>query len=290
MRLGILCSGHLGLIVLKQLCGKYDIDFVLTDSQSSGILDFCSENGIDVFKGNPRNGNVSRFIENKKANILISINYLFIIDDAIIDFPCDLIFNIHGSLLPKYRGRTPHIWAIINNEKETGITAHIIDKGCDTGDILAQIKIPIKDSDTGHNILLQFQEHYLHLIEKVLNDFEKDKLTIEKQDHANATYFGKRTPEDGEIDWNWQKERIYNWIRAQSDPYPGAFTHINNDKITIDKIAFSDKGYHADMPNGLIVEDVPVLVKTPNGLVELISIRENASLCKKDIIFNKKTI
>ena len=72
-------------------------------------------------------------------------SYLFLIEKDIILHPRFLTFNIHGSLLPKYRGRAPHIWAIINNEKETGITAHVIDEKCDSGDIISQIKIKIEE-------------------------------------------------------------------------------------------------------------------------------------------------
>jgi len=290
MKLGVLCSGNLGFSVLKSLAENYEVEFVLTDSKSIDIISYCDNHQIDSFKGNPRNGATAAFLKQKTANVLISVNYLFVIEEDIIGFAKDLIFNIHGSLLPKYRGRTPHVWAIINNEVETGITAHLIDEGCDTGAILEQVRIPISDSDTGADVLSKFEIEYYALIEKLLNNFKNNTLTLKKQDDEKATYFGKRTPEDGEINWNWQKERIYNWVRAQSKPYPGAFTLIGEQKVTIDKIAFSDKGYNFDMPNGLIIAHSPaILVKTANGVIELEQIRENQHLCKKDIIFNKKT-
>jgi methionyl-tRNA formyltransferase len=113
----------------------------------------------------------------------------------------------------------------------------------------------------------------------ILTKIEKDKLNLNKQDHEKATFFGKRTPEDGRIDWNWQKERIYNWVRAQAYPYPGAFSYINNQKITIDKIQYSDLGFNNEMPNGLILQTKPnILVKTPNGVIKLLNIREQENM------------
>src|SRR5690606_30041161 len=121
------------------------------------------------------------FIAKNKCEILISINYLFLIESDIINSSKGLAFNIHGSLLPKYRGRTPHVWAIINGEVFTGITAHIIDKRCDSGDILEQIKIPIALDDTGGSILKKYEVEYLPLIEKVILNFAQNKLNPKKQ-------------------------------------------------------------------------------------------------------------
>jgi methionyl-tRNA formyltransferase len=94
------------------------------------------------------------------------------------------------------------------------------------------------------------------------------------QNNSNATYFGKRTPDDGEINWNWSKERIYNWVRAQSNPYPGAFAYLNGKKVIIDKVSFSEYGFEESMPNGLILKTTPeILVKTANGVIVLKRIR-----------------
>ena len=151
--------------------------------------------------------------------------------------------NIHGSLLPKYRGSTPHVWAIINGEKEAGITAHFIDESVDNGDIVHQIKVPIQDDDTGAMILKKYNQQYPLLIKKILIDIKCDSLKVRAQDATKATYFGKRTPEDGHINWNWSKERIRNWIRAQAHPYPGAFFFINNVKVIVNKASFCDLGF-----------------------------------------------
>lgn len=273
MRIGLLASGNLGFIVLEYMKSLYQIEFVMTDKKSNTIIDFCLNNNIPCFTGNPRNGKAHSFFANKCVDLIVSVNYLFIIEKDIIELPTLFAFNIHGSLLPKYRGRTPHVWSIINNEKQTGITAHKIDEGCDTGDIIEQIKIEITDTDTGASILNKYAQQYIPLIESVLFKIKNDSVLYLKQNDIEATYFGVRTPDDGKIDWNWQKERIYNWVRAQASPYPGAFSFYEDEKIIIDEIVFSNYGFNAEMPNGLILSEKPLLVKTSNGVIELTIVR-----------------
>lgn len=284
MKIGLLASGALGYSILQQIDSSYKLSFVMTDKGSNLIQDFCRINEIPCFAGNPRNGNSKDFFDAKSCDILVSINYLFLIEQNIIDIPKILAFNIHGSLLPKYRGRTPHVWSIINNEIATGITAHIIDSGCDTGDVLEQVQIDIDSKDTGATILKKFETHYFPLVVKVLNKIETDKLIRHPQDNSKATYFGKRTPEDGLINWSWQRERIYNWVRAQSFPYPGAFTFYLNNKVIIDWIELDDYGFDYNVPNGTIVTNDPVRIKTPNGLVKITKFRNPIN----NIIVNNK--
>lgn len=273
MKLGILASGQLGYIVLRQLAPNYDLSFVMTDAKSPNIKGFCEEEKIECFIGNPRKGKCANFIKDKDIDVLISVNYLFIIEYDLIELPQKMAFNIHGSLLPKYRGRTPHVWAIINNEKVTGITAHVIDEGCDTGDVLEQVEVPIESEDTGAAILNKFEALYPTLINQVLTGIEQNQFTCTPQQGHLATYFGKRTPEDGQIDWNWQRERIRNWVRAQAAPYPGAFSWYDGKKIIIDEVVFDDYGFKQQMPNGTVLTSNPLRVKTPNGVLRLTKIR-----------------
>ena len=274
MVLGVLTSGNLGLNILIQIESRFMIGFVLTDSNSIKIIDFCKLKKIPYYIGNPRNNKAYEFIKNITVDIIASINYLFLINKDIINHSGKLTFNIHGSLLPKYRGRTPHVWAIINNEKETGITAHKIDEGCDTGDIIEQIIIPIDISDTGNDILQNYKKYYFKLVLDVVSKCENNTLQFKKQNEKFATYFGKRTPSDGKIEWDWQKERIKNWVRAQSNPYPGAFAFFENNKIIIDEVKFSEIGYNDEIDNGIVLANEPnIIIKTPNGPLELTKLR-----------------
>jgi methionyl-tRNA formyltransferase len=276
LAIGLLCSGELGLNTVRILSQNFTPQFIFTDKNSDGIIDFATINKIPVFIGNPRKNEPAGFLQKFKTDVIFSVNYLFIVQHNILKHPRLYAINFHGSLLPKYRGRTPHVWAIINGEKETGITAHMMEEGCDTGDIVLQEKLNIREDYTGADILNEFKRIYPEMILELIRQIENKELKRVEQDNSRATYFGKRTPEDGQINWNWQKERIYNWVRAQAHPYPGAFTLLNNQKIIIDKISYSDYGFDNEMPNGLIVKNEPtILVKTPNGAVELTQVRNS---------------
>ena len=266
-------SGTLGLTCLEFINNISCVCYVFTDKKSKEIVDFCKKNNIPYFIGNPRNDKAVDFIKKYPTHVILSINYLFIINSDLIRLPRKYAINFHGSLLPKYRGRTPHVWSIINNEKETGITAHRITEECDKGEIVHQEKIQILPDTTGGNILEQFINLYPVIIQKVINMIENDQVLLVQQDETKATWFGKRTHEDGEINWNWQKERIYNWVRAQSSPYPGAFSFYNKIKIIIHKIEFSEIGFDFKQENGTILQggNQPI-IKTPNGAVKLLVI------------------
>lgn len=274
----ILASGKLGYVCLKNIFFTQNVVCVLTDKLSKDIHQFCTKHQIPFFSGNPRNEKALNFVRKFKIDVILSINYLFIIEKNIIELAQNCAINFHGSLLPKYRGRTPHVWAIINNEIETGITAHLISEGCDEGDILLQYKIGIKPEYTGAELLKIFENQYPLILKEVVACVEENKLNPIPQNHAQATFFGKRTPVDGLINWNWQKLQIYNWVRAQAHPYPGAFTFYENQKIEIHKIEESNLGYNWEQPNGTILETTPHLViKTPNGALSLVNVKHNIS-------------
>lgn len=275
MRIGLLCSGDLGLRVLELIVQKYELVFVATDSRSNHIISYCKERQISHFSGNPRNGKLANFLSSMEYDILISANYLFIIENDVIQTPKAFAFNIHGSLLPKYRGRTPHVWAIINGERKCGITAHLIDDSCDTGNILHQIEIPLSSKDTGASILEKYKKKYISIINIVVSHYEHGLLESVPQNNSKATFFGKRTPEDGQINWNWQSDRIYNWVRAQSMPYPGAFSYINGQKLIIDWVEPTDFGFDFLEENGKVlkIEDDILFVKCPNKVLKIEKMR-----------------
>lgn len=266
-------SGNLGYIVLQNLYSKgANIVCVLTDMHSDEIIEYCSKVTLKCFIGNPRDRKAFKWMNIQQVDFdyLLSINYLFILEEDILH-RARIAINFHGSLLPKYRGRTPHVWAIINGEKECGITAHLMNAKCDDGDIIKQLHVKIDEEDTGAMFLEKYNKIYPNLVDEVVSVMESGKISTTKQDISKATYYGKRTPKDGGINWDWQKERIRNWVRAQAKPYPGAFSHIGNKKITIYKISFSDFGFVDTIPNGsvLTVIDRKPIVKTQNGSIVL---------------------
>jgi methionyl-tRNA formyltransferase len=284
-----LASGNLGSVILKDLIANQEVSlvFVYTDSKSTSIIETCQQQHIPLFVGNPRSGKSSDFIRDVETpQLLLSVNYLFIIQRDVISKTSGYAINIHGSLLPKFRGRTPHVWAIINNEKVTGVTAHIIEEGCDEGDIVLQKEVPILESYTGQDLLNVFNSLYPKIVEEIIQKVKANTIQLVKQNNMNATFFEKRTADDGKINFGWQKERIYNWVRAQARPYPGAFCFVNDQKLIIHKVSFSDFGFRQDMPNGLVVEleSDAVFVKTQNGVLKVMDMETNTKLKIGDIL------
>lgn len=275
MKLALLVSGGLGEDILKLVTEKFNFNVtVFTDKGSYGVIKFCEANKLLYYAGNPRKVEAESFIGNLNVDLILSVNYLFIINRNLIDKASKIAINIHGSLLPKYRGRTPHVWSIINGEKHTGVTAHVIDPGLDSGDIIFQEKVPITYDETGADVLMKYKEIYKHLVTRILTsnlDFERIQ-----QDNSKATYFEKRTPEDGKLDFRWDKHRVRNWVRAQARPYPGSFFIYNGQKYITHRCEISDHGFRQVVTNGTVlkVDESGIVIKLTNGCVKFSQIED----------------
>jgi methionyl-tRNA formyltransferase len=143
------------------------------------------------------------------------------------------VAGIHASLLPKYRGGAPLVWAIINGETQTGVSLFYFDDGVDTGDIIGQRSVAIAPADTIKTVLRKATLASVELVRELVPAIRRGTAPRIPQDHTAATSFPQRCPEDGLIDWNKDPQQIRNFIRAQTRPYPGAYTYINGKKVTI---------------------------------------------------------
>lgn len=139
----------------------------------------------------------------------------------------------HEALLPKYRGFAPINWAIRNGEKHSGVTLFYLDEGTDSGDIIDQTRIPIGDDDTSWTIYEKTTEATIKMVDTHLNSLLNGTAPRKKQNHAMATYTCALSEKDGEIDWQWPTRKIHNLVRATTQPFPGAFTYLDNKKLTI---------------------------------------------------------
>jgi methionyl-tRNA formyltransferase len=148
-------------------------------------------------------------------------------------------WGIHASLLPKYAGGAPLVWAIINGETETGVTLFRMKDGVDDGDIIAQRGFGITNTDT---IATVYEKATVHSREIILETFKHPgDIKFTPQDVSKLEVYPQRKPEDGEINWDWDIVRIKNFIRAQTKPYPGAWTIINGKKVIIWDADIDDK-------------------------------------------------
>ena len=170
-------------------------------------------------------------------DVILAIGWYYMVPKIIREIPTEGVWGIHASLLPDYAGGAPLVWAMINGEKYTGITLFRMDSGVDDGDIIEQKKIVIEEDDTIKSMLLKVSKFSKTLINKALNN---PKILYKSQDKSKIKVHSQRSPKDGKINWSWSKRQIENFVRAQTKPYPGAWTIIENKKIIIWDISIEE--------------------------------------------------
>jgi len=161
-----------------------------------------------------------------QPDFIFSFYYRLMLKQPLLDIPPRGAFNMHGSLLPKYRGRVPVNWAIIHGETETGATLHYMTGKPDNGDIVAQQAVPILPNDTAHEVFQKVTVAAEMALHGVMPALLTGKAPRRKQDLSQGAYFGGRKPQDGEIDWAQSAQTIHNLVRAVAPPYPGATTTL----------------------------------------------------------------
>lgn len=199
---------------------------------------FCAERGIPcaVLKDKMTDPELINIIQHWNPEFILVIGWYHIVPKQILDMAKKGVAGIHASLLPKYRGGAPLVWALINGESETGVSFFFLDEGVDTGKIIDQRKIPIKLNDTIKTLYTKVEQEGINMLREnmpliIKNTHSAFEQSIPYGIHQKA--WPPRSPEDGEIDWSKGSIEIYNYIRAQTMPYPGAFTYLKEKKITI---------------------------------------------------------
>lgn len=147
--------------------------------------------------------------------------------------------NMHGSLLPKYRGRAPVNWAVINGESKTGATLHYMELRPDRGDIVDRLVVPILADETAVEVFRKVTSAAATVLDRNLDALMAGTARRIKQDDTHASYFGRRTPEDGRINWNDSAARIHDLVRGVAPPYPGAFSDIAGEPVRVLRTARS---------------------------------------------------
>lgn len=198
------------------------------------VTQLCARHGIPVHA--PEDANHPLWVERvAKLNpdFIFSFYYRNLLGEALLATARQGAFNLHGSLLPKYRGRAPANWVLVNGETETGVTLHRMVKRADAGAILAQQKVMIERSDTGLTLHAKLREAATQLLRDALPQLAKGTLSETAQDESQATCFGRRTPADGKLVWSKPAEELFNLVRAVTQPYPGAFCAVGEHKLIV---------------------------------------------------------
>ena len=201
-------------------------------------------------------------------NFLFSFYYRKLLSPEFLDIPCQGAFNLHGSLLPRYRGRCPTNWVLINGESRTGVTLHEMTPRPDDGDIVAQRAVPIEHTDTALDVHRKLVGAARALMDETLKPLVLGKAARIPQVASEASYFGGRCPADGLIDWHQPAKRIYDLVRAISLPYPGAFTHRSDKTLHIWEAALGAPVDAVGKPGQVLGID-PLLVACGTGALEI---------------------
>ncbi|EIK68961.1 bifunctional polymyxin resistance protein ArnA [Pseudomonas synxantha BG33R] len=232
----------IGCAGIEALLGAgYDIAAVFTHADDpkennfyGSVAQLCARHGIPVHA--PEDANHPLWVERiAKLNpeYIFSFYYRNLLSEPLLAIARKGAFNLHGSLLPKYRGRAPANWVLVNGETETGVTLHRMVKRADAGAILAQQKVSIDRTDTGLSLHAKLRDAATALLRDALPQLALGKLTETAQDENQATYFGRRTAADGKLDWKKPAEQLFNLVRAVTQPYPGAFCAVGEHKLIV---------------------------------------------------------
>lgn len=204
---------------------------------------FATERDLPIYVADNRM-RAEKILLDLKPDLCLVVGWYWLISTNILQAVPDGILGIHNSLLPKYRGGSPLVWSVIRGDNEVGSTLFKLNEGMDDGGIYGQVKIRISDDDYISDILIALERAIIQMVKEQYPSILTRKIAPLPQNHHDATYCAQRIPEDGLIDWSKPSHEIFNFIRAQSYPYPGAFTLLNGKKLIIWRANIVDMTYY----------------------------------------------
>jgi methionyl-tRNA formyltransferase len=279
----VVCAYHnVGYRCIRELLRQgADIAMIFTHEDSpteeiwfESVRELAEENRIPYLTTDinaPENVDLLREI---KPDFLFSFYYRNMITPEVLAIPQMGALNLHGSYLPRYRGRVPVNWAVINGEQETGASLHYMVEKPDAGDLVDQEKVEIAFTDTAHDVFGKVTTAAETVIARAWPLLREGRSCRTPMDLAAGNYCRGRKPADGRIDWSMSAVQIYNLIRGVTHPYPGAFSFLHGNKAIIWQ-AWPVDG--TGQP-GQVISQSPLLVGTGQGLLEIRSLQVEGGL------------
>ncbi len=274
--------GCAGLKALTE--AGYDVQAVFTHTDDPGENNFFSSVArlgaeLDLPVYAPEDVNHPLWVDRIRAlqpDVIFSFYYRHMLSDEILSLAPQGGFNLHGSLLPRYRGRAPVNWALVNGETETGATLHKMVKRPDAGDIVGQQKVAIADSDTALTLHKKVLEAAQIVLKEQLPKLKNGTATFTKQDESQASYFGRRTAAGGEILWHKSAKEINNLVRAVTEPYPGAFSYLGQRQLIVWRSRVLDTQH--DKQPGTVLSTSPLVIACGEGALEIVAGQNDSGL------------
>jgi methionyl-tRNA formyltransferase len=235
----------------------------------------AAERGVPVRTGNPSGPDEIQYLRELTPELILSVYYRSLLPKSILELPRLGAFNLHGSLLPKYRGRAPINWAVLKGETEAGITLHVMTERADAGDIADAEPVPVGPDETAHEVFLKLIPAARRLFRRSLPLLLSGSAPRIPQDEARATKFGRRRPEDGRIDWSRPAREIHNLVRAVAPPYPGAFSTAPTGTLRILKTRpvpageIGHAGTRCVPVPGTVLSEAPLRIAAGEGILEV---------------------
>ncbi len=232
------------------------------------VAECAARHGVPVHS--PEDVNHPLWVERIRAlapDAFFSFYYRDLLGAELLAIPSRGAFNLHGSLLPRYRGRAPVNWVLVNGERETGVTLHHMLAQADAGDVVGQSRVAIADDDTALTLMRKVDRAADALLDELVPKLRDGTAPRAPQDATQATTFGRRRPADGLIDWKRPANEIRNLVRAVAQPYPGAFSDVGRRKLVIWK-AELDAGDAYGRPGEVLSVD-PMRVACGSGALRI---------------------
>jgi methionyl-tRNA formyltransferase len=234
------------------------------------LIEFCSEHQLPCEKltDDMRDKKLLNTVRNWRPDAFLVAGWYHMIPESWRNLAP--AYGLHASLLPDYSGGAPLVWAILNGEKETGITFFKMDAGVDSGPIVGQKTETIHPDDTIATLYERIENLGLELISQYLPKLARGQFALTDQDESKRRVFPQRGPEDGAINWNMDMTSICDFVRAQTKPYPGAFTTLNSEKIKVWSVSPNSLPTEEDLvPGQVLGHPSCTLVKTGTGIIEI---------------------
>ncbi len=242
------------------------------EPQPTAVKEFAVKQGLKVFAPKKLKGNINliEVLRREEPDYFVVMAYGKILPPEILEIPAIAPVNVHASLLPKYRGAAPIQWAIMNGERETGITIMIMNERMDEGDILAQERVPIRFDDYIEDLEQRLISTGVDLLIKTLIEFSEGKIKPQPQ-IGEPSYAPLIKKEDGKINWSEDAVSIYNKIRALTR-WPTAYTFLNGKRINIYRALPLDVE-SSEKPGTIVRAEKELLVSTGKGILSILELQ-----------------
>lgn len=221
---------------------------------SASVEALARDHGIPVHITDRVDAETIDVVKRAEPDVVVVNSWYTWMPPELYNLPPHGTLNLHDSLLPKFTGFSPVLWALISGESEFGLTVHRMDDGFDTGDILIQRSLPIGPTDTGTELVLRALDLIPAALGEALAALQSGAAVWRPQNKAERTYFHKRSELDSLIDWSWPAQDLERFVRALSDPYPRAFTFYRGERVEVLEARISEARY-GGTPGRVIVQE-----------------------------------